>query len=90
MLILTFNVGEKRERSTSRKLTCPSVYNNLMKTVKVPREFSRRARNMDISVLKAQEMRNIELFFSPIIVNCIKKQAKERKLWLLLSFILLS
>ena len=86
MLVLTFNLNEKRPRKTTRRLTSPSVYNNLMKSVKVPKEFSRRARNMDISVFKAQEFRNIALFFFVTIVHSIEKNAKERRLWCLLSF----
>ena len=50
-------------------------------------EFSRRARQMDFSVLKAQEMRNILLFLFPIILQCIENNAPERKIWLFLSFI---
>ena len=87
LLILTFNLGEKRIRCTTRRLSNPAKYNDFMKGIKVPKEFSRRARNLDISVLKAQEMRNITLFFFPVIVECIEKNAKERKLWLLLAFI---
>lgn len=87
MLVLTFNLGEKRHRSTTRKLTPPSQFSRRMKNIKVPREFSRRGRNLDISVLKAQELRNIGIIFFPIIVDCIEKEAKEIRLWLLLAFI---
>ena len=90
MLELTFNVGEKRNRATTRQLTSPSSYNVLMKNIKVPREFSRRSRNMDFSVLKGQEMRNIILFFFPIIVQCIEVEAKERRLWLMFAFMIRS
>lgn len=66
MLELTFKVGENRHRNTKRKLTPPSTYKSFMKTVKVPREFSRRGRNLDLAVLKGQEKRNILLFFSQL------------------------
>ena len=88
LLTLTFNLGEKRVRVTNRRLSNPSSYNNLMKNVRVPKEFSRRARNLDISVLKAQEMRNIALFFFPVVLQCIERTAKERRLWLLLSYVI--
>ena len=87
LLELTFNVGVNRARNTTRKLSNPSSYNELMKSQKVPREFSRRARSMDFSVLKAQEMRNICLFLFPHILNCVGN-AKEGTLWLNLSFMI--
>ena len=59
LLEVTFSVGEKRVRVTTRKLSSPFLYNQLMREIKVPREFSRRARQLDLSVLKAQELRNI-------------------------------
>lgn len=90
MLELTFSVGENRTRMTTRRLTHPSVFNELMLYIKVVREFSRRARELDLAVLKAQEMRNLILFFFPIIVQCIEPGAKERRLWLLLAFMIRS
>ena len=87
---LTFTVGEKRTRITNRRLSPPTKYNKLMSAVKVPREFSRRVRNLDLSVIKAQEYRNITLFFFPIVVQCIEPSAKERRLWLLLSYMIRS
>ena len=71
LLELTFNVGINRSRVTSRKLTEPQKFNDLMKKQKVPREFSRRARALNFAVLKAQEMRNICLFFFPSIISCL-------------------
>ena len=52
-----------------------------------PREFSRRARNLDLSVMKGQEMRNIIIVFFPIVIECIEGTAKERRLWLLLAYL---
>lgn len=88
LVCLTFNVGITRTRITTRKLTPPSVFNLLMAKIKVVREFGRRARNLDFSVFKAQEYRNLALFFFPIIVDCIEEEAKERRLWLLLAYLL--
>ena len=90
MLELTFAVGENRTRMTNRRLTHPSVFNALIRSLKLFREFSRRVRELDFAVLKAQEMRNIILFLFPIIVQCIEPEAKERRLWLLLAFMLRS
>lgn len=90
MIELTFAVGENRTRATTRRLTPASVFNDIMKKIKVHREFSRRARALDFSVLKAQEMRNICIFFFPVIIQCIEPEAKERRLWFLLTFMLRS
>ena len=88
LIELCFNVGEVRPRVTTRKLSSPSAFNDSMATIQVPREFSRRGRALDFSVLKAQEFRNIILFFFPFIINCFSPDDKEIKLWLLLSYIL--
>lgn len=85
---LTFNVGENRTRITKRKLSDPALFNKLMQCVKVVREFSRRIRDLDFAVYKGQEFRNLVLFFFPIIIQCIETKAKERKLWLLFSFMI--
>lgn len=88
LLELTFSVGENRTRATSRRLSPPSLFNQLMMGIKVPREFPRRAREMDFAVLKAQEMRNIILFYFAIVVQSIEPEAKERRLWFLLAFMI--
>ena len=90
MLELTFLVGENRTRNTKRRLTNPSVFNDLLKDVKFFREFSRRVRELDLSVMKAQEMRNLAIFLFPLIIQCIETEAKERRLWFLLAFMLRS
>ena len=69
MIELTFKVGENRKRKTNRKLSPPSLYNSLIKYVKSPHEFSRRCRNLDFSVFKAQEFRNVVLFFSKSLLT---------------------
>lgn len=85
---LTFDVGEVRERVTKRKLSQAIMFNKLILLIQVPREFNRRCRNLDFGVLKAQEFRNIILFFFPIVIECIPKECKnERKLWLYLAYI---
>ena len=57
-----------------------------MSKVLTPRESSRRARNLDFSVMKGQEFRNIVLVYFPLVVKCIEPDASERRLWLVLSF----
>ena len=90
LLELTFSVGEKRDRRIKRKLGPPSLYNKLIANARVPHEFSRRGRHLDLSVMKAQEMRNIALFFFPLILQCFKYESNESEhhIWLLLGFIL--
>ena len=90
LLELTFTVGDNRPRITKRKLSNPADYNKQMGSIKVPREFSRRSRALDFSVLKGQELRNIILFFFPLVLHCIEPTEKERKLWLLLTFMIRS
>ena len=86
---LTFNVGEVRERKTKRKLSNVSTYNRLVSTIKAVREFNRRFRNLDYGVFKAQEYRNLILFFFPIVISSIPEQfERERKTWFQLAFIM--
>lgn len=89
LLELTFNVGENRERITKRKLSDASSFNKQISDVQVLREFNRRMRYLDLGVMKAQEMRNISLFFFPLVLNCIPDEfQKEKKNWLQLTFIM--
>ena len=88
MVELTFDVGETRQRNTKRKLSSASKFNALMAQVKVFREFSRRARSLDFSVMKGQEFRNIICFFFILVLDCIEITAKERRLWLLLAYMI--
>ena len=83
---LTFNVGLNRSRITKRKLSSTKQFNYLMSQTKVVFEFSRRSRDLDFSVYKAEEFRNLILFFFPHVIACIEKNAKERELWLYLAF----
>lgn len=88
MIILTFNVGETRQRNTTRRLSDISQFNRLISLIKFVREFSRRARSLDISVMKGQEYRNIIIIFFPVVIDCIEENAKERRLWLLLAYLI--
>ena len=51
LLELTFSLGDKRIRVTTRKLSKPKTYNDVIKAVKCPREFSRRSRSLDLGVM---------------------------------------
>ena len=86
LLELTFSVGETRYRNTKRPLTLPHEFNELIKNTKFFKEFSRRARKLDLSVMKAQELRNVLLFFFPFITQCLVGHDKEIKLWEMLAF----
>lgn len=85
---LTFAVGEVRIRITKRKLSQPSEFNVLMASIKTAKEFPRRARDLDFSVLKGVEFRNLTLFFFPLIIECIEEGEGERELWLYLSYMI--
>ena len=88
LLELTFCVGESRSRVTKRPLSSPSLFNDLMQTIKVFKEFNRRARKLDLAVMKAQEMRNVILFYFPLVTMCLDDNEKEIKLWQMLAFII--
>ena len=83
---LTFSVGESRPRITKRKLSPPSLFNKLIADVQVPWESNRRIRDLDFSVYKAQEFRNLVLFMFPVILECIEPGQKERHMWLNLAY----
>ena len=91
MLEFSYNVGKKRPRKTKRRRTDPKHFNKFILEIRVPREFPRRVRNLDISVLKASEYRNILLFFFPIVLTNIgEKNKKESQLWLTFVFMIRS
>lgn len=90
LLELTFTIGENRSRVTKRKLSSPVDFNLLMSETKVSRESSRRSRKLDFAVMKAQEMRNIVIFYVPHVLQCIESNAKERKVWILLFYMIRS
>ena len=91
MLELTYKIGQKRPRVTTRPRTDPKLFNDIICSVKVVREFSRRCRNLDPAVFKAQEYRNTLLFFFPIVLENIPElYKKERQLWLSLVFMIRS
>ena len=85
---LTFCVGEIRPRKTTRKLSKPNNFNRLMSLIKTPREFPRRARNLDFSVYKGAEFRNLVIFYFPLVIECIEEGHGERKLWLYLGYMI--
>lgn len=83
---LTFSVGDVRPRITKRKLSNPETFNKLMSLILTPKEFPRRARDLDFSVFKATEFRNILIFYFPLVISCIDEGHGEIKLWLYLAY----
>ena len=89
LLELTFRVGERRQSLSKMNLSLPSKFNSLIRNIRVPREFSRRCRHLDLSVMKAQEQRNLLLFFFPLVLQCIEDiYEDEKKVWLLLAYMI--
>lgn len=88
LIELTFAVGEVRIRITKRKLSSTAIFNEKMRLQLDPSEFGRRGRNLDFSVMKGEELRNVTLFFFPYVLDSIEpSQGKnERKLWLVFAF----
>ena len=89
LIELTFDVGEMRTKTSKRKLSEAKKFNALIKTVQVFREFSRRCRNLDVGIIKAQEYRNYILFFFTMIIECIDDDyPKEKIVWLNLAYMI--
>ena len=85
----TFRVGENRDRETKRKLSDPQLFNILISAIQVPREMGRRCRNLDFSVFKAQEFRNVVLFFFVLVIKCIEPMyTDEIKMWYYVAFMI--
>lgn len=63
MVELTYSLGKKRVTVTKKKRLDTKLFNDLICKVKVFRECSRRCRNLETSVYKALEYRNLILFF---------------------------
>ena len=91
MVELNFQVGENRVRNTKRKLTPTELFNKKIKNVQVFRESSRRCRNLDTSVMKALEYRNLVILFFPIVLECIQDEFKnDKRIWLHLVYMMRS
>ena len=74
---LTFDVGVKRTRITKRPLSSSKKFDDLMSITKVVNEFARRARSLNLAIFKAQEYRNLVIFFFPISLNVLKMMQKK-------------
>ena len=83
---LTFSTGENRSSNLKRPLIPTEVFNELIKNTKVFKEFSRRIRKLDLSVIKAQELRNILIFYFIFVKQCLQGHDKEIKLWEMMAF----
>ena len=89
LLQLTFKLSVARSKVSTRKLSAPSKFNDLIRDVRVPHEFSRRVRHLDLAIMKAQELRNVILFFFPLVLQCIEDtHPQEHIVWLTLSFMI--
>ena len=89
LLEFTYKVGKQRHVVTKIKRLDPNEFNVIIVSVKVVREFSRRCRNLDTSVYKAQEYRNVLLFFFPVILKNIPDQNKKHhQIWLSLVYMI--
>ena len=86
LLEMTFTTGETRSTNTMRPLIPTDRFNHFMKNTKMFKECSRRVRNLDLSVMKAQELRNILIFFFIFIAQCLEGYDKEIKVWEMLAF----
>lgn len=87
---LTFQAGEQRIKVSKRKLSDTTTFNEAMKTIQMVREFSRRCRNLDLGIIKAQEYRNLIFFFFTIVTDdCIEDNyPQEKMIWLYLAYVI--
>ena len=87
---LTFSVGQARGRKTKRPLSKPAQFNKLMQCIKTHKESSRRARDLDFSVFKEAEFRNLAILYFPLVIECIEEGHEERQLWLYMAYMIRS
>ena len=88
---LTYKVGKTNNKALKKKQIETKHFNNLMRSVKMIREFPRRCRNLDTALYKAQEYRNLVLVFFPIVIENIPQNYKKgRQLWYTLVFMIRS
>ena len=80
---LTFQADNRMRIIDNQRLQ--QLNENLLKT-QVPTEFSRRTRAIDFSNFKAEEWRNIIMFYFPLVANCLETSPAEASLWYLLAF----
>lgn len=85
LFLLTFDVGVSRIKGIRRQKV--TQLSEKLLTVKNPSEFSRRTRIIDFANFKAQEWRNLILFYFPLVISSIQERKNEKQLWLLLAFI---
>lgn len=92
MLRLAFQMGTTHVRP--RPSTCfPRLpmqpLNVLIATTKVPKEFSRRTRDLDVRTLKAEELRNVTCFLFPAVTAQfpLPSHKAEHELWILLAYL---
>ena len=89
LVTLTFKLQAGQQRSSASDLTRVPLrgVNELLLQTRVPKEFSRKVRELDTAVWKAEEYRNLILFLWPAIIeNLPLERNRDKKLWLLLVF----
>lgn len=87
LIQLTFVAGDKRRTLHDHRRHSTKYVDEELPRVRVPSEFSRRTRKLDLGSFKAEEYRNIVLFFFPIMVASLEDSRCEMKLWAYLSYI---
>jgi hypothetical protein len=85
MLVKMDEKAEKGGRPGRRRIPVQGV-NHLIRKILVPSEFSRRANQLE-NGLKAEEYRNISLFYFPCIL-CLLVKAGAVVVWALLSWLM--
>ena len=85
LLKIIFYGETASQKMSSRNVNRIQIINNSLKSVCVPKEFSRRTRDVDLKNYKAEEFRNILIAFHSVFVAVMDET--ESKLFNLLSFL---
>ena len=86
---LSFHLKRKDRRATRLRLN-ERTLNNLVRQIKVVREFSRRTRTIDFSKYKAEEWRNLVYVYGPAIYRIVPRAPEFQgvyKIWMLTIFL---
>jgi hypothetical protein len=83
--VLYLLLGFRKDGGLSRnKHEVVQKLNTSLRNIKTPSEFSRRTRDFKVAHWKAEEYRNMLLFFFPLLLPYLDDE--ERSLWLLLVY----
>lgn len=88
LTLLTFGLGKARPSSSATPRIKPEMLSRKLLKIKVPCEFNNATRPLEIGY-KAEEWRNLILFFFPVVTSCFKEEGtRERRIWETTAFLM--